>query len=252
MMNEKENLRAELWKRFMKTRSVEDKNELLLQYVYLVKRIVLRLMPTRGDFNEFDDLVSCGVLGLMDAIEKFDISREVKFETYASKRIRGEIIDHMRKMDWASASLRRKITRITEVYSELEHKFSRTVSDEEVAQHMDIALDDLRDTMEKSHMFNLVYFEDSLTDGLSIYDVVQSDSDTPEVSIEKSELKKIIAEAIDTLNENERLVITLYYYEEMMLKEIASVLGVTESRVSQIHSKVLSKLKHKLHTAISS
>ena len=250
-MTDKEQLLEDLWKRYLKTRSVEDKNELLLQYVHLVKRIVLRLMPTRGDFNEFDDLVSCGVLGLMDAIEKFDISREVKFETYAAKRIRGEIIDHMRKLDWASASLRRKITRINEVYAELEHQLGRHVTDDEVAQHMEMNVDDLRATLEKSYMFNLVYFEDSLSDGHSVYDVVQSEEDTPEISMEKNELKSILAQAIDTLMENERLVITLYYFEELMLKEIAAILGVTESRVSQIHSKVLLKLKDRLQQAMA-
>ncbi len=152
----------------------------------------------------------------------------------------------MRKQDWAPSSLRRKINKITQAYEFLEGALGRQPSEEEVAKHLEMGVSDLGAALEKSHIFNLLYFEDFLTESYAGGDVEQSDEYTPEAQTEKKETHRILASMIDNLPERERLVVTLYYYEELTLKEIAAVLGVTESRVSQIHSKLLAKLRVKL------
>ena len=212
-----------------------------------VKSIVLRMMPTYEGYSSFDDMLSCGILGLMDAVEKFDVSRDVKFEYYAATRIRGEIIDNIRKQDWAPSSLRRKIKAISNAYIELENKLMRTVTDQEVAEYLEMDEEELQKILGKSQMFNVIHFEEMMQDDSSWENTVQSDDDSFVDEIEKKETVDILGKIIDELPEKERLVLTLYYYEEMTLKEIASVLGVSESRTSQIHSKVIMKLRKKMN-----
>ena len=236
----------ELWKRYHATRMLEDKNALLVHYVELVKRVVRRMMPTYRTHNEYDDLLSYGILGLIDALDRYDPSVGIKFETYASKRIRGEILDHMRKQDWAPSSLRRKINRISSAYTDLEMEFHRPATDDEVARHLEMDVDDVRKTLDKTYIFNVLYFEDFLTDSYADCELTQSTEEAPAVQAEKKELAEILGKMIDDLPQNERTVVTLYYFEELTLKEIAQVLKVTESRVSQIHSKVLAKLRERL------
>lgn len=240
----------ELWRRYRSEAAQDVRNELLVQYAPLVRSVVLRMMPTYHGYNDFDDLCSCGVLGLIDAIDKFDPALEVKFETYASKRVRGEILDHMRKQDWAPSSLRRKINQIGQAFETMEVRLGRPVTEEEVADSLSIGVGDLRATLEKAHIFNLLYFEDYLTDSYNGMDLVRSEDDTPSESLDKKEMNRILADIIDELPRNEKTVVTLYYYEELTLKEIAKVLHVTESRVSQIHSKLLMKLRSKLGEAL--
>lgn len=210
------------------------------------------MMPVYRGYNEFDDLVSCGVLGLMDAIDKFDLKQNVKFQTYAAVRVRGEIIDHMRRSDWAPSSLRRKISAVNAACEELESTLSRTPTEEEIAQRLSMKPGDVLDVLEKSYMFNLLHFEDLLTETwMSIPDNSEND-ENPEAFVENREVHSVLEQTIASLPEKERIVISLYYYEEMTLREIASVLGVSESRVSQIHSKVLLKLRAQLNQAFSS
>ena len=237
----------ELWEKYSKEKSIELKNELVLRYVPRVKSIVLRMMPTYEGYSSFDDMLSCGILGLMDAVEKFDVSRDVKFEYYAATRIRGEIIDNIRKQDWAPSSLRRKIKAISNAYIELENKLMRTVTDQEVAEYLEMDEEELQKILGKSQMFNVIHFEEMMQDDSSWENTVQSDDDSFVDEIEKKETVDILGKIIDELPEKERLVLTLYYYEEMTLKEIASVLGVSESRTSQIHSKVIMKLRKKMN-----
>lgn len=238
---------ADLWKRYQQDPSVDNKNELVMHYVYLVKSIVYRMMPNYEGYTNFDDLLSCGVLGLIDAINKYDVKRDVKFEYYASMRIKGEIIDHMRKQDWAPSSLRRKIQAISDAYGEMETSLSRTPTDDEVANYLNMEVDKLQSILGKTHMFNVLYFEQMLSeDDYTIGHMLKDKDDSPEDKLEKKELKEILGEVIESLPEKERLVVTLYYYEELTLKEIASILGVSESRASQIHSKVILKLRTKM------
>jgi RNA polymerase sigma factor FliA len=235
-----------LWGRFASARSVEARNDLLIHYAYLVKIIVNRLVPTHGRHAEYDDLMNNGILGLMDAIEKFDAGRMVKFETYASLRIRGEIIDHMRRQDWAPVSLRKKIKTVSYAINTLEERLGRQPTEEEIAKFLGVDVPELMKTLEATQSLNILYIEELKTGSETGRECGSSASDVVSSQYEKKEMKEIIAKLIETLPENERLVITLYYYEEMTMKEIAMTLGVTEPRVSQIHSKVLAKLRGKL------
>ena len=235
-----------LWEKYAQDKSQDTKNELVLHYMYLVKRIVYRLLPTYEGYSNFDDLLSCGVLGLIDAINKFDVRREIQFENYASMRIRGEIIDHMRKQDWAPSSLRRKIQAISAAYAELEKQLSREPTDTEVADYIGMNEKEMQKIVNKMHMFNVMHFEEMISSDCSLAQVVQDKGETPEEKVENNEMKKLLVELIDTLPEKERLVVTLYYYEELTLKEIAGILGVSESRASQIHSKIIMKFRSRM------
>ncbi|MDL2224975.1 FliA/WhiG family RNA polymerase sigma factor [Eubacteriales bacterium OttesenSCG-928-M02] len=240
-----------LWQKYETDRSLETKNELVLHYMYLVKSIVYRLLPIYKEYTDFDDLLSAGVLGLMDAVEKFSTEREVRFEYYAAMRIKGEIIDSMRKQDWAPSSLRRRIQSISNAYQELESTLSRTPTDKEVADHLGMDEDKMLQAINQSHMFNVLHFEEMITEDYSLKYAVPDKEKTPEEQVETQEIKRILGDMIEDLPEKERLVVTLYYYEELTLKEIAEVLGVSESRVSQIHSKVIMKLKTKMQRLLS-
>ncbi len=240
----------ELWELYSKNRDPEIKNELLIHYIDLVKRIVRRLMPKYRDYNDSDDLVSCGVIGLIDALDKYDINYGVKFETYASTRVRGEILDYMRKQDWAPTSLRSKINRIGQATEMLESRLGRQPTDLEIADTVNMSVSDVQKVLEKTHVFNIVHFEDLLSETFSAEKISDSGNNNPDAVLQEKETGRILAEIIEALPEKERLVITLYYYEEMTLKEIAKILNVTESRVSQIHSKVLVRIGYKYKRAI--
>lgn len=235
-----------LWAEYKATGSREARDRLLISYTPLVRQVVRRMMPKYSAHTEYDDLVSCGVLGLIDAVEKYDPKVGVKFETYAVTRVRGEILDSLRSQDWAPSSLRKKINIITRAYDEIESVTGETPSDEAVAGRVGIPVAQVQKVMAKTHAFNLVNFEDTLTSCYTAVDIEAPEHETPESRVIDGEVKRILVETIESLPEKERLVITLYYYEELMLKEIAQVLGVSESRVSQIHSKVIGKMRLKL------
>ena len=242
---------TQLWQQYKFHNDPEAKEKLLLHYVHLVKQIVRRMMPRYNNYNEYDDLVNCGIIGLIDATEKFDLRHGVKFETYAVNRIRGEILDYMREQDWAPSSLRKKINAIAEVYERYESDHGAPPSDEDVAAAMGVNVSAVRKVMSKNHAFNLLYFDDSNESGYALSDISGSkDGGEPENVLLKEELKNILTEVIDSLPEKERLIITLYYFEELMFKEIAELLHVSESRISQIHSKVLLKMRARLKKAL--
>ena len=240
----------ELWGKYVKEKTQETKNELLVHYLPLVKKVVSRMMPTYDSYNDFDDMYSCGVIGLMDAIDKFEPSRDVKFEHYAKLRVRGEIIDQMRKQDWAPSSLRRKIKTIGNTFTDLEMKNGRPASDTEVAQALSMEVDDVRKTLEQSHTFNIMHFEEFLNESSMKMEPKIDEGQTPSAQFENKELTLILGKVIDSLPENERTVVSLYYFEEFTQKQIASILNVSESRVSQIHSRVLMKLRDRLKDVV--
>lgn len=246
VMTDKESELDKLWKIYKSTGDPDVKNELLTHYIGLVKNTVRRMMPKYNRYNEFDDLVSCGVIGLIDAVDKFSLDHGAKFESYAVSRIRGEILDYMRTQDWAPPSMRKKITAITRAYEQLENDPDTEASDEYVAAQLDMSVDQVQKILAQSHMFNLMNFEDSINSSNTINSAPIPEDSLPESQLLNKELKAILVELIDSLPEKERLVVTLYYYEGLLLKEIAEILDVTESRVSQIHSKVLIKLRAKL------
>jgi len=234
------------WKVFQNTRDVELRNQILLNYVHLLKHIVARMMPSYRNYVEYDDLFSYGLLGLMDAIEKFDPRKGIKFETYASLRIRGSIIDEVRKLDWIPRSTRKKSKMIEEGYRQLEQQLGRPPTDEEAASHLRMTVEEFRKALDETASFHLLSFEEIIQDAVAINRLSQSSFGSPEESFQEKEIKEYLALCIDQLSDREKLVITLYYFEELTLKEIGRVLEVTESRISQIHSKALLKLRMKL------
>ena len=232
-----------LWTYYKASGDMEAKNELLLHYMPIVKRIVRRMMPKYNSYNEYDDLVNSGMIGLIDAVEKFDLKHKVKFETYAVQRIRGEILDYMRAQDWAPSSLRKKINAINSTYEALENRLGTQPTERMIAQELEVPEEQVQKILTQTHIFNLVNFEDAMSSVYSVTDIPCSDDAIPENILVGKDMRGILAELIETLPEKERLVITLYYYEELMFKEIAEILEVSESRISQIHSKVLGKLR---------
>ena len=240
----------DLWVQYKQSGNMDAKDRILLNYGYLVKWIVRRMMPKYNNYNEYDDLVSCGMLGLIDAVDKFELKHEVKFETYAVSRIRGEILDYMRSQDWAPPSLRKKISAITTAYESFENQALDMPADRAVAESLSMPVEQVQKILTQTHMFNLINFEDALSSSNPESEIKSRDENTPEDELIEKEKKKILTEVIDALPDKERLVITLYYYEGMLLKEIADILQVTESRVSQIHSKVLAKMRTKLEKVI--
>lgn len=240
--------RAEkLWDRYFSTGDQETKNQIITHYLFLVKYVVRRLMPQYKNYSEEDELISCGVLGLIDAVNKFDRSFGVKFQTYASVRIRGEIIDFMRKQDWAPTSLRKKISNIQDAYETLEARWNRRPTEREIADYLGMKLGVVQKVLQKAHMFNLVYFESMLLEK-ETEESPQSSGGDPYQQVENEFLSKALNELVKQLPEREKMVITLHYYEGLTMKSIARLLDISESRVSQIHSKILLEMRLKLNS----
>jgi len=235
----------ELWKKYKETNSIEYKNLLIEQYVHLVKIVSGRLYNYYGGNVEFDDLMGFGAFGLIDAIEKFELERNLKFETYAQIRIRGAIIDSLRKIDWIPRSLRKKSKDLEEAIKKAENRLGRNVSVQDIALEMDESVENIEKLLTEVSTFNI----SSLDDLLSINNNVGIKSNSeglPEESFLKDELFESLKDSIDILPEKEKLVVSLYYYDELTYKEIAAVLDLSESRISQIHSKAIIRLKSSL------
>ena len=237
--------------------NLENREAVVVEYSPMVKyvanRIALRLPP----HIEVEDLISVGILGLIDAIEKYDPTRGAKFKTYAEFRVRGAILDELRSMDWVPRSIRQKASQIDAVVQKLQAKFGRLPEDEEVAKELGISLDQFFDTLNETRSMPVLSLDDlnivKETGGQqSLLDCLAGKVDSdPQVQFRLNELKEIIAKTIDTLPEKERLVISLYYYKELTMSEIGVVLNVTESRVSQIHSKTMFRLRTKLKAFVA-
>lgn len=239
-----------LWKLYIEERSVELRNELVLEYMGLVKNIVLRFRGSYSNFGQLDDMINQGIIALIDAIERFDPDQGAKFESFAYLKIRGAVIDFMRKQDWVPRNQRTMAKELDDIYGELYAEKGHEPSREDIAKRMDITVDHLDKIMQQRHNAIVLSYEETINEKMMIAAPLidnSKDWETPEQRILHGELKEKLIEAIDLLNERERLVISLYYYENLKLKEIAEVLGVTESRVSQIHSASILKMKHNLN-----
>ena len=240
--------RKRLWEDYARLRTSELREKLILEYAPLVKVVAGRLSMYLGYNVEYEDLVSYGVFGLIDAIDKFDTGKEVKFETYASLRIRGAILDQIRKMDWIPRTIRQRQRQIDTAMKDIEQKNGRPATDAEIAAYIGISENELSDWQNQAKADNKVSINEYVEQGNDI----SSDKglgggfDTPERVIEKSELKEMLAQALELLTEKEKKVILLYYYEDLTLKEISRILEVSESRISQLHTKALQKMKTKM------
>lgn len=240
--------RKKMWEDYAKDKSAQLREEIILEYAPLVKVVAGRLSMYLGYNVEYDDLVGYGVFGLIDAIDKFDCKKDVKFETYASLRIRGAILDQIRKMDWIPRTVRQKQKRIETVIKELEARNGRVASDDEVAAELGISSDEYTEWQQQLMVTNVVSLNEFVDQGTEapIERNIASKADTPEDEALRGELKEMLAKSLELLTEKEKKVILLYYYEELTLKEISNILEVSESRVSQLHTKALGKMKVKL------
>ena len=237
-----------LWNEYAATKSSEVREQLILEYAPLVKLVAGRLSMYLGYNVEYDDLVSYGIFGLIDAIDKFDSMKEVKFETYASLRIRGSILDQIRKMDWIPRTIRQKQKKIDAAMKEIETVTGRTATDEEIAQKLEISTEDFADWQSQMKITGVVSLNEFMESGSEIpaEQHRQNRFEEPEEVIEKGELREVLGQALELLTEKEKKVILLYYYEDLTLKEISNVLEVSESRVSQLHTRALQKMKAKM------
>ena len=235
----------------------ENREEVIKKYSPMIKYVANRIAMRLPPHIEVDDLISVGVLGLMDAISKYDSSRGAKFKTYAEFRVRGAILDELRSMDWVPRSIRQKASQVDKVVVALQSKLSRQPEDEEVAKEMGLSLDQFHNTLNETKSIPIFSLEDlgiakESGEQQSLLDCLAGKADAdPQTQIRLVELKEIIAKAIDALPEKERLMVSLYYYEELTMKEIGAVLDITESRVSQIHSKAVYRLRTKLKAIIA-
>lgn len=233
-------------KEYKETGSIDLRNEIILMYMDTVKYVALSLRNVYAKYADLDDIVNEGVLSLISAVESFDINRGVKFETYANIKIKGAIIDYVRKQDWIPRQVRRFGKDLDSAYNELYNTLGRYPTNQEIAEFMGISKEKLAKNMADMAGTITLSFEELLyEDNFDNFNAV-SDSESPDAGIYENELKQVIASAIDELSPKGRQVVTLYYYEKLKFGEIAKVLGVTESRICQIHSKSMLLLKRKL------
>ncbi|MBC8279128.1 MAG: FliA/WhiG family RNA polymerase sigma factor [FCB group bacterium] len=240
---------------FRKTRDMKLREKLLMHYLHLARQVAGRMIISLPKSVELEELVSAGMMGLVKAIDRFDLSVGVKFETYAIPRIKGAVFDSLREMDWAPRSIRAKARQVENAVQKLTGRLGRSPEDNELAKEMGIDLDGLYQILDDTSMVTLMSLDDHLAskqgDNVSLFELVEADeSDGPVFGVERDELKKATVKAIKNLSEQERLVIALYYYEELTLKEIGVVLEISESRVSQIHTKAILSLRAQLSAAL--
>ncbi len=241
-----------VWRKFKKSGAKKLRDQLIVEYMPLVKYVAGRLAVGLPPSVQIDDLIGSGTMGLMTAVNRYDPGRDNKFSTFAISRIRGAMLDELRSMDWVPRSVRRKARQLEDAYSKIEARKGCAASDEEVATEMSIEMRDYFHLLEDVRGATLLSLDEqcSSDDGNSptkIHDTVQDHNQVDPVAVlEVQKMRKVVDGSLDMLPERERLVLILYYYEEMTLKEIGSILGVSESRVSQIHTKAISRLRAKL------
>jgi RNA polymerase sigma factor for flagellar operon FliA len=240
-----------LWADYKQDGRQELRDQLIVHYSPLVKYVAGRVASGLPQNVDQADLVSYGIFGLIDAIEKFDLDRGFKFETYAIARIKGNILDELRSIDWVPRSVRAKARAIEKAYSKLEGQLHRTPSDAELAKELDLTEDQLQTTLGQISFTGLVALDEMLSggdrgDSMTLGDTLADSGMGPVAAYEVEEMRQILADAIQRLPEREKVVLTLYYYEGLTLAEIGSILGVTESRVCQIHTKSVIQLRARL------
>ncbi|MCI5822967.1 MAG: FliA/WhiG family RNA polymerase sigma factor [Pararoseburia sp.] len=240
--------RGKLWDSYREKPTPELREQIIIEYAPLVKVVAGRLSMYLGKNVEFDDLVSYGVFGLIDAIDKFDLSKDVKFETYASLRIRGSILDQIRKMDWIPRTVRQKQKKIDDAIKIIEMRTGKNATDEEIAIELGLSDEELLDWQSQLKVTNVVSLNEFVEQGTEPAMDAHSNSHfiQPEDMVSQQELKQMLEEALGLLTEKENKVVLMYYYEDLTLKEISQVLEVSESRVSQLHTKAIAKMRKKM------
>lgn len=233
----------------------KTKDEIIIEYAPLIKFIAQKIASRLPSNIELDDLISCGVIGLMDAIQKFDPTRDNKFKTYAEFRVRGAILDELRAQDWVPRSIREKSKLVERTYAKLESELGRPATDEEMCKELNINQEEFHDLLNKSKSVSLLNIDDSTTfnrgDKKLMAGLLEDDRlSNPFTAVSYKDLREKIKQGIMSLPEKQRLVLSLYYYEDLNLKEIGQVLDVTESRVSQLHTQAILKLKSKLRNVV--
>ena len=226
-----------------------QKEDLILQFAPLIKLIVNRIALRLPPHVDSEDLINSGVIGLMDAIEKYDPTKNTSFKTYAEFRIKGAILDELRTLDWFPRSIRQKVNRLESAYANLERQLGRAATDEEVAAALNVDLDEFYEILGQASAVSIVSLYDTGREGgeeRSLLECINSGEDDPARLLESQEICEIVGQAIERLPEKERIVVSLYYYDELTMKEIGQVLSLTESRVSQIHTKAVLRLRAKL------
>lgn len=236
---------VEIWEAYSKTKDPLIREQLITKYSNLIKLVAGRMNIYTGSVIDYEDLLGYGVFGLIDAIDKFDYTKGYKFETYASLRIKGEIIDNIRKMDWIPRTIRQKTKLLESAISTLELKNDREPTIKEIATEMNISKDEVYEYLKSSELNTIVSLDGYLEQGYekTSTSLVDNKQSGPDKELERKENKEALVEAIKNLTEKQQLVITLYYYEELTLKEISKILEISESRVSQIHSSSIRTLK---------
>jgi RNA polymerase sigma factor FliA len=243
----------DLWRRYKDDRDEKARERLVLAYAPLVKYVAGRMSSGLPSHVEESDLISYGLLGLISAIERFEPEREIKFETFAITRIKGSIIDELRSLDWVPRSVRTKAREIERMNAKLEHELHRAPTDQEMAKGLEVTVDEFQESLVRISNSSVVALDelwtvsDSSGDQVSLLDTIQDpQAADPATEMDTTEMKDRLADAIARLPEREKLVVALYYYENLTLREIGEVLGVTESRVSQLHTKAVLRLKSRL------
>lgn len=222
----------------------EIKKEIIIKYINLVKIISGRLYNYYASNIEYEDLMSYGVIGLIDAIDKFDRTKNIKFETYASIRIRGSIIDQIRNLDWVPRSIRQKSKLLKDAYEVLDQKLGREPSNAEIAEYLGKTESEIKSMFDETSVFNIMSIEDDFKDNYKIQLKDETIDSSPEASAIKNDTLKELQLAIEKLSERDKIIINLYYYEGLTYKEIGEILKISESRVSQIHSKAIVKMRN--------
>lgn len=252
MNTDKSPLEAQLWDNWLSNHDSDAANELIKNYMYLVNFHVERIASHLPRNVNKDDLKSFGLMGLYDALKKFEPSRDLKFDTYASFRIRGAIIDGLRKEDWLPRSIREKTKKIEQASQQLEQFYQRAPTSTEIAKKLDMTTQEVETHIKDSLFSNILSIEEKPKDSFSDhkegigYSIADDNSASPDNQLITNEINKELAESIKSLNENEQMVISLFYNDELTLTEIGQVLELTTSRISQIHKKAVFKLKNTL------
>ncbi len=237
-----------VWKEYARTRDINLRNRILEAYLYIVSVNIKRMNLAASYQQDIEDITNHGILELIKCIDRYDYTRGIQFDTYASIRVRGSILDYIRRRDWVPADVRKQVREMNECIARFRAEHHRQPSDDELSRAMGISTDELNEIRRSELNMNLLNFEELVykAETLGMGALSQTDIGRPEDKTLGEELKKIIAQSVDELDQNERTVITLYYYEGLKFKDIAFVMDVTPSRITQIHTKALKKLKDKI------